>query len=293
MKVLVFGPSGMVGQEIVRSLSKEEGLSVTTIGRTKGDLYFAAGRDRLEDLPIGEFDIAINCIGLTPQRADLSHDRNAIQAALVNSLFPHALSAFAKARGGRMLQIATDCAYSGTEGPYSENRVVDAVDVYGKSKRIGEVVDSDVMNLRTSVVGVGSTAQNSLLEWVVRQPIGSEIDGYVDRHWSGVTSLAFAKVVAGVILTDSFAAGTFHLVPQDYTTKFELVSSIARHFMRSDLVISPVESGESKNLVLETMFPDNNYAFWRAAGYPVPPTIDFLIAELYSDLASRFLQKDL
>jgi hypothetical protein len=80
-------------------------------------------------------------------------------------------------------------------------------------------------------------------------------------------------------------------VPKDHKTKYDLLNDIARHFKRNDLLISPVESGEPKNLVLETLFAEKNKGFWTAAGYPESPSIDSLLAEFYSDWSNREPQK--
>ncbi len=81
----------------------------------------------------------INAIGITKP---LIHDDNALEverAVRINSLFPHLLARKAAAVGARIIQIATDCVYSGRKGNYTESDEFDALDVYGKTKTLGEV----------------------------------------------------------------------------------------------------------------------------------------------------------
>ena len=55
--------------------------------------------------------------------------------------------------GARVLQIATDCVYSGAQGAYVETDLHDALDVYGKTKSLGECQEPNVYHLRCSIIG--------------------------------------------------------------------------------------------------------------------------------------------
>jgi dTDP-4-dehydrorhamnose reductase len=77
----------------------------------------------------------INCIGVIKPYI---HDDNAaeIERALrVNAVFPHLLAHAASECDARVLQIATDCVYSGEKGNYGELDKHDVLDVYGKTKK--------------------------------------------------------------------------------------------------------------------------------------------------------------
>ena len=93
--------------------------------------------------------------------------------------------------------MATDCVFSGQTGAYSESSAHDALDVYGKTKSLGEVPSPAVMNLRVSVIGKGS---QGLYHWVASQPHGAVINGYLDHQWNGITSVEYGRIIAGIIL---------------------------------------------------------------------------------------------
>ena len=171
-------------------------------------------------------------------RDDLAADRR--RAVEVNASFPYRLATAADARGVRIIQIATDCVYSGAIGRYDESASHDATDVYGQTKSLGEVPGDHVLNLRCSIIGpeIGSTT--SLLEWVLAHPQGATLGGYIDHHWNGVTTLAFARVASGIVLAGDPLAGTHHLVPADSVSKAELVRLIAQAWGRDDLDIRDV-----------------------------------------------------
>jgi dTDP-4-dehydrorhamnose reductase len=279
MKVLVLGNSGMLGHEMVRVL-KQEGIAVTSAGRTGSDIEFDVSKMDLSDSRLQGFDYLINCIGLTTHNIDESDPASVSRAQQLNTEFPKQLASFAESTGARVIQIATDCVFSGSKGSYLETDPHDATDVYGKTKSEGEIESPAVMQLRCSIIGRERTGKKSLLEWVIGQPKGANTPGFTDRHWNGVTTTAFARVVAGIIRGSNFRAGTKHLIPADRMTKFELVSKISEAFGRGDLKVSPEPSGVAKDLTLFTIDPEFNSGLWRAAGYQSIPSIKELIAEI-------------
>jgi dTDP-4-dehydrorhamnose reductase len=279
MKVLVLGHSGMLGHEMVRVL-KQEGVAVITVGRNGADIELDVSKMDLCDSRLQGFDFLVNCIGLTTHNIDELDPASVSRAKQLNTEFPKQLASFAEISGAKVIQIATDCVFSGSKGSYLETDKHDATDVYGKTKSAGEIDSSSVMQLRCSIIGRETKGKKSLLEWVVGQPDGATVPGFTDRLWNGVTTTAFARVVAGVILGSGFKAGTRHLVPADQITKFELVSEISKAFERDDLEVSPKASGVAKDLTLSTIDPEFNLRLWRAAGYQSIPSIKELISEI-------------
>lgn len=279
MKVLVLGHSGMLGHEMVRAL-RQTGIAVTTAGRSGADIELDVSKMNLSVSRLQGFDYVINCIGLTTHNIDESDPVSVSRAKQLNTEFPKQLSIFAKDSGAKVIQIATDCVFSGSKGSYLETDLHDATDVYGKTKSDGEIDSSAVMQLRCSIIGRENKGKKSLLEWVIGQPQGATVPGFTDRHWNGVTTTAFARVVAGIILSSGFRAGSRHLIPPDQMTKFELVSEISKAFGRDDLEVSPKASGVAKDLTLSTIDPEFNLRLWAAAGYQSIPSIKELIAEI-------------
>src|SRR5436190_133310 len=75
------------------------------------------------------------------------------RAVDVNARLPHLLGELARGADARILQIATDCVYSGSRGEYVESDPHDALDVYGKTKSLGESFQETVHHLRCSIIG--------------------------------------------------------------------------------------------------------------------------------------------
>ena len=263
MKVLVLGAGGMLGHRVVKAL---KGLDVIAPTR---DEYEAP--NPLAKFKLGQEDYVVNCIGAIPQKG---HTPDSMKQ--LNTHFPHILSM----EGLRVIQIATDCAFAGTKGNYSETDTRDATDPYGTSKINGEVVQ--FMNLRTSIIGPELSGKKSLFEWVRNQPIGATIHGYANHHWNGVTTDAFGAIVRGVIERDKWGHGIQHVVPADKVSKYKLVKMIATKVGRTDLDILPTITA-LVDRTLATIAPDTNAGLWGIAGYNRPPTIQELITSMALD----------
>src|SRR5262245_6865722 len=81
-------------------------------------------------------DVVVNCIGIAKQLA-AAHDP--VPSISVNALFPHRLAELVRAADARLLQVSTDCVFSGRRGAYTEDDEADPVDMYGRTKLLGEV----------------------------------------------------------------------------------------------------------------------------------------------------------
>ncbi len=279
VRVSLLGPSGMLGSQVERVL-QHRGFQVVTLGRRDSDVSFDVSTN-LDVLLATKPDYVVNCIGLIPQKSTGGNSMDINSALLVNSVFSQRLARWAEDHEVRLIQIGTDCVFSGTQGGYDEGSPRDASDVYGISKILGESDNPYQMLIRSSLVGPERYGKTSLLEWVLGHPYGSEVPGFTDRLWNGVTSLAFAKVIAGVIETNSFKAGTVHLVPLNQVTKFALVSEICTSSGRSDLTVAPVSSQSSKNMTLKTKYPKKIAELWETGGYSEVPSIEFLVRESF------------
>lgn len=291
-RVFILGGTGMLGSAVLSVLS-DKGLSVTATTRNL-DIVAPQLRklflpfDALSEDPssllsdLGEGDYVVNCIGIIKHhlRDDVATDRR--MAIAINSLLPYRVAELAEQQGFRVIQIATDCVYSGQGGSYNEDAQHDAVDVYGQSKSLGEVPSARFLNVRCSIIGPEQKNGDSLLEWVLSHPSGSSFTGYLDHFWNGVTTDAFARVVAGIAQGGSVLSGTFHLVPHDSVNKDELSRLILDAYGRTDVVVVPTTTGAPVDRTLSTIHENVNRELWTAGGYDVPPSIESMVRTLAS-----------
>jgi dTDP-4-dehydrorhamnose reductase len=286
--VLILGASGMLGSAVLREFSGFQGELIATSRGGAGlkpssnvtFLNFDAGADSLNEKFPMPINFVINCIGIIKPYINDSDPEQTATAFEINGAFPSHLESWATERGAKVIQIATDCVFSGTRGNYQEGSEHDASDVYGKSKSLGEAKGASMMHLRVSIIGPEVNRNSSLMEWVRNQPTSAEISGFTDHYWNGITSMHFARIARGIIENNLFEAGVFHVLPQDSVTKCELVSLIAEHLGRSDIKVHPTVTGANINRTLHTSFSAKNKAFWLSAGYKSPPSISQMVSEV-------------
>ena len=261
-KVLVVGALGMLGSMPLDHLSKAPGITVTGTLRDPGlrsrfqRLYRQVRWADFEYTGAGDsfavfdgHDWILNAIGITkPVIRDTNGDeiRRAIE---VNSILPHEIARAAGARGIRVLQIATDCVYSGAAGGYTEDSPHDALDVYGKTKSLGEVYHDSVSHLRCSIIGPEPKDFKFLIEWFRRQPEGARVKGFINHRWNGITTLQFARVCEGIIRNEFDLPHIQHVVPSNSVTKAQMLGEFATAFGRSDIGIAEVGNSRSQRSI--------------------------------------------
>ena len=276
----------MLGSALSKYLS-QEGIEVleasrggTTTNSRSATVKFDVTKDNVEKLfAENNFDYVINAIGMIAQLINPEKSSDRDLAIRINALFPLELAMLAKKYNRKLLQIGTDCVFSGTEGKYSELSPLNPVDNYGYSKALGEFCNSQVMFLRCSVIGRELATRNSLTEWVLSQKENSEIQGFSNHIWNGITTLHFAKVVAGIIKEGTFRNGIHHLVPSNSISKESLIKILAGSFGREDLIIKPHLTPVGRDRTLITIDPKFNQDLWKHAGYIRVPTIEQLVLE--------------
>ena len=287
-RVLVLGASGMLGNSVYKEF-RESGLEVTGTKRNPvepqdsefKEFEVANNFRNFLDENLSNYDYVINCIGLIPHKFSSDDSQNLSSAIIVNSIFPNVLAEIASKFDCRVIQIATDCVFSGLEGNYSEESRPDPKDTYGVTKLCGEISAPNVMNIRCSVIGLEEESAFSLLSWFLSRPKNTQVNGYTNQIWNGITSLAFAKIVKSIIQKNSFAAGTQHLIPSDSISKYELIKLFAVYGDRSDLDIQKWGGAPDVDRTLITIDPVVNEMMWKTAGYSNVPLIEEMIAELF------------
>jgi dTDP-4-dehydrorhamnose reductase len=293
-RVLVLGASGMLGAMVFDWLSRDGNLDVVgTVRHSRGSNAATPGphkpfvlldAESSSDTELAQLvqgaDWIINAIGIIKPYIHDDNPAEVERATRVNALFPHRLARAAANTGARILQIATDCVYSGQKGQYLEADVHDAMDVYGKTKSVGEVYGPNVMHLRCSIIGPEPRAHVSLLDWFLGQKRNSGVNGFTNHQWNGVTTLQFARLCQGLINSGGDLKHSQHIVPASSISKAELLNCFAKEYNRDDVVITPVEAKTVIDRTLATNDEAANRTLWQQAGYPEPPTVPDMVAEL-------------
>jgi dTDP-4-dehydrorhamnose reductase len=159
----------------------------------------------------------INAVGIVKQRPDA---KESIPSLEINALLPHRLAMLCKGIGARLIHLSTDCVFSGKKGNYLESDPSDAEDLYGKTKFLGEVHESNSLTLRTSIIGRELSRHKSLLDWFLSQK--GKVNGFTNAIYTGFTTLEMSRIIEKMLLEYPDAAGVYQ-VSSDPINKYELL----------------------------------------------------------------------
>jgi dTDP-4-dehydrorhamnose reductase len=157
----------------------------------------------------------------------------------VNAVFPRRLLALCRAYGSRLVQLSTDCVFSGRRGGYGPDDAIDAEDVYGLSKYLGELHEAPAITLRSSIIGLEVARKASLVEWFLAQQ--GTIRGFTRAIYSGLTTLEMARVVELCLNEQRDLYGLWQVASHPID-KFDLLSRLSQKMSRKDLTIEPDDS---------------------------------------------------
>jgi dTDP-4-dehydrorhamnose reductase len=198
----------------------------------------------------------LNAIGLVKQRSEAS---DPLQAISINSLFPHQVAGICGTEGARLIHISTDCVFSGVRGGYTEEDIPDPVDLYGRSKLLGEVDAPHVLTLRTSIIGRELGAGLGLVEWFLSNA-GGRVSGFRNAIYSGLTTRALSSVLAGV-MQGAPLSGVWHVSTQSIS-KLALLRRINEAFGTGTTIEVDETFRSDRSLVSDR--------FWAATGIERP-----------------------
>jgi dTDP-4-dehydrorhamnose reductase len=287
MRILIFGGDGMLGHRLLESWRERHEVWVTVrkaaaaYGRY-GDLF--AGR-AIFDLDVRRLqgvvdavaavkpDAVVNAVGIVKQRPAA---KEAIPSLEVNALFPHRLAEVCAGARARMIQLSTDCVFSGGKGSYVETDVPDAADLYGRSKLLGEVIEPHCLTLRTSIIGLELGRRGSLVEWFLAQR--GRIKGFRRAIYSGLTTAEMARAIEHFLVQQPELSGLWHLSSSPID-KYDLLARLSERLGRADLEIVPDDE-----LVCDRSL--DSRALQRKTTYRVP-SWDVMLDELAESIRQR------
>lgn len=177
--------------------------------------------------------VLINAIGIIKQLPD---SKNNVKTLTINALFPHQLASFTTEHNIRLINIGTDCVFSGKKGDYTEDDFPDAQDLYGKSKNLGEVSAENCLTLRTSIIGRELFTAHSLVEWFLSNR-GKTVRGFRKAIYTGFPTIILADMLVKIIKAHPKLSGLYH-VSSDKINKFDLLELVNKEF-QAEIEIVP------------------------------------------------------
>ncbi|MHB8126272.1 MAG: SDR family oxidoreductase [Desulfitobacteriaceae bacterium] len=239
IRFLVLGATGMAGHTISLYM-QEQGHDVTAFSTNAFPFCNNINGDAMDKqfitsmLRYGDYDVVINCIGVLNQACD----RKPSRAVYLNSYLPHMIADTLRGTKTKLIQMSTDCVFSGESGTYSESSFRDGETFYDRTKALGEVEDDKNLTFRNSIIGPDMKENGiGLFNWFMKQ--SGTINGYTKAIWTGVTTLTLAKAMERA--ADENLTGLYNLVNNESISKFDLLGLFNKHMRDGELSIQQSE----------------------------------------------------
>tara|TARA_Y100000991_G_scaffold74397_1_gene56007 strand:+ start:446 stop:1315 length:870 start_codon:yes stop_codon:yes gene_type:complete len=266
--IIVLGVNGMLGNTLFQYFKDKTNLNIKGILRKKNSLPLSFKYSKSEDLI--ECDVLlegnlksliqylkpnfiINCIGIVKKHSD---SNNPLASIKVNSLFPHLLSNICEENNSKLIHISTDCVFSGKSGFYTEKDQTDPIDLYGRTKLLGEVLNGEDLTLRTSCIGEELITRRNLLSWFLSQ--SETVDGFSNAIFSGLPTIEIARIILKLIIPNPSLKGIYHL-SSNPIDKYSLLNLIKKVYKKNILIKKNIEYCVDRSL--------DSTKFRKATGY--------------------------
>ena len=247
MKIVLFGKSGQLGWELERTLP---GLGdVVALDHAQLDLRDLKEVQRiLKEL---KPNLIVNASAYT--EVDKAEEESEL-AMKINALAPGVMAEMARKQGAALIHYSTDYVFDGlTQHPHTEDDPTNPLNVYGKSKLMGEehVIQAGdaYLILRTSWVYSlrGNSFVNKVLGWARKSSTLRIVDDQVGnptwaRMLAELTGLLLVQTRGNVYEKIREQCGIYHLAGSGYTSRYEWAKEIlANDPNRSEQTVQTLE----------------------------------------------------
>lgn len=287
MRVLVLGGDGMLGHRLLKDLAPHHDVKVTLrrsrleyerfglfTAENSFDEVEVRDHQRLAEVFAATApDVVINAVGIVKQHRAANE---IVESLEVNALLPHRLASLCDIADARLIHISTDCVFAGDRGNYAEDSIADALDIYGRTKHLGEVSGPGCLTIRTSMIGLELHRKLSLVEWYLAQT--GKIRGFKNAIFTGLTTAEIGRVLKLLIKDYPQLSGVYHVAAQPIS-KYDLLKRLTELAGRKDVVVEPdTEFHCDRSLIGER--------FSTATGYKAPDW-DTMLTELAGEIRNR------
>ena len=173
-------------------------------------------------------------------------ERNPELAYNVNAAATGFLADACRKQGSFLIYVSTDYVFDGERGNYGEHDQGNPVNVYGRSKLLGEEEVAKKAGrfciARTSVVfGWGRKYRPNFATWVYEKlRVGEKINVVTDQYATPTLSSDLARMLVEV--AEQRMNGTYHLSGSTRINRYEFAVLLARKFGLNEKLLTPVKA---------------------------------------------------
>ncbi len=265
MRIGITGASGMLGTALVRRLSKSNKVFATS--RSVGVEGKGIEWDcfDLTDIPLlnkwlnkVKPDVVVHCAAIV--NVDLCEE-NVDLATKLHVETTKTMADYLDSNNAKLIYISTDSVFDGEkQGAYSEADLVNPLNVYAKTKLMGEGPAQSMNNgliLRTNIIGWTLESRTSFAEWMLKSLIDkTPLNLFHDVYFSPLHVDDLSSIIGRII--DRPVFGLYHCTSSDSISKYDFGKKMAEIFQLSDLNINRVgvdsmkfKANRPKNMALD------------------------------------------
>ena len=261
MKIVLIGKNGQLGWELQRALP----ALGEVVSLDRRDLDLAAPDTIQETIRSLNPGLIINASAYT--EVDLAETQVEL-AMQVNATAPGKLAEVARTIGAVFIHYSTDYVFDGKNTrPYTEDDSPNPINVYGKSKYLGEQniqhAGGSHLIFRTSWVYSlrGNSFVNKVLGWSRKNTTLKIVDDQISnptwaRTLAEITSLALAKYNEDLFEKIGERRGIYHLAGTGYASRFEWAKQIlADDPNRTEQLVQAIEPVSSEEFPTPAVRP--------------------------------------
>jgi len=247
MRIGVTGASGMLGTALVTHLSKLHKVFATS--RSKGiegkdikwDCFDLTDIELLNKwLDRVKPNVVIHCAAIV--NVDLCEE-NFDLATKLHVETTKVMSNYLNRNNGRLIYISTDSVFDGKKhGSYNESDLVNPLNVYAKTKLMGERPVQLMTNglvLRTNIIGWTRENSVSFSEWMLKGLTDNiPLNLFYDVNFSPLNVYDLSIIIEKIIQNPIF--GLYHCASSDSISKYDFGRKMAEIFQLSDSNINRI-----------------------------------------------------
>lgn len=243
-KLLIVGYNGQLGSELTRIIEGKNNMAI--VKWSSKDLDITQGLQVLSSIRNIEPDIIINCAAYTNvDQAEEDYEK----AFQVNALGPRNLAIAAEAVGAKLVHISTDYVFDGkgvivndNTMPYREYDMPKPINVYGKSKLLGENYVRDFCSryfiIRTAWL-YGENGSNFVKTIIKAAKEKGRLQVVNDQLGNPTNAEDLAKHIIKIALTEDY--GIYHCTGSGIASWYDFACRIVE-YAGIDCIVEPVTS---------------------------------------------------